>query len=462
MSSKVTSPFAPSGLRASVAKTELKPFSWGDASQRNAWIAAMASAVMLVWAYWLMFNDAAAEWDQPQYSHGWVLPLIALYIMWSLRPNKAPNAKVETALRGVAILGVVLIAVGYNFAALGFLQGIGLAVGCLGGLGCVLWGQPFATLASGDSESLRFNQPEVLWGVAAAGCGICTLGLLGIGLGPLSPDVFSMLGLMIVIIGLILLAAFAPPSPVITWHEVGVGVLIMLFCSYAWAMGVLYDRMPLAQVSFIATAIGVLAVVGGMNLVRWVGPPVAFLMFMFPLPAIMERSVLGALQKIAVVLSEMVYTIIGIPAIREGSQIRLPSLGEDIQMEIAEACSGLSMSNILIAMCVGIAIVMRRPWWDKLIVLLSALPIAIISNVFRIVVTGLIWMAMDRFVGGDSASVGEFRDTIHTWIGLIVMMPFALGLLMLELKLLSSLSVPEESTLDKSQVLGRGTGVPVR
>lgn len=445
----------PGAARNQPQGAELAPFSWQDSTQRNAWIATMASASVLVWSYWMMFKDAASDWDQPQYSHGWILPLIAMVMMWMLRPNKTANPGVERALQGVGAASIALIVAGQWAPSL---QGVGLAVACLGGFGCALWGQPFAPAAAKSSGGIPYQRPELLWTVAAVGVALSAAGLLGVSVGPLNQDVLSMLGLMTIAIGFVLLAAFATPPTVVGWHEIAAGFLVVLLCCVVWSFGVYFDRMPLAQGAFVASAIGVLTIIGGMRLVRWVGPPVAFLMFMFPLPSLVEQRVLGLLQKIAVYLSEQVYTIMGVAAIRNANQISLPGLNDDIEMEIAAACSGLSMTNILVAMCVAIAILTTRPWWDRLIILLSAIPIAIVSNVFRIVVTGLIWMAMDQFAAGDPEYLARLRKPMHDWVGLIVMMPFALGLMMLELKILSMLSVPEESSLGKSQVVGRGAG----
>lgn len=449
----------PGAAGAQPQRAELPDFSWQDATQRNAWVAAMLSASVLVWSYWIMFKDAASEWDQPQYSHGWILPLIAMVMMWMLRPNKAVGAGVERALQAVGGASIALLVAAQWVPAL---EGVGLAVACLGGFGCVLWGQPFAPMA-GDGGGVVFEKPALLWILAGVGASLMGVGLVGISAGPLNPDVLAMLGLMTIAIGFILAAAFHLPPTVVSWTEVLAGFVVILLCCLAWGLAVYYDRMPLAQAAFVTSAIGVLTMIGGMRLVRWAGPPVAFLMFMFPLPSLLEQNVLGVLQKIAVLLSEAVYTIIGIAAIRSGNKITLPGLHDDIQMEIAAACSGLSMTNILVAMCVAVAILTTRPWWDRLVILLSALPIAIVSNVFRIVVTGLIWMAMDNLAGSDPGAIAKYRDPIHSWIGLIVMMPFALGLLLVELKILSLLSFPEESSLGKTQVVGRGSGgVPVK
>jgi exosortase/archaeosortase family protein len=92
------------------------------------------------------------------------------------------------------------------------------------------------------------------------------------------------------------------------------------------------------------------------------------------------------------------------------------------------------MLTIFGAMSVALAMIIERPWWDKLIILLSAIPIAVASNVIRIVTTALLNVAF----GQDT---GWLNMLIHDWAG-FAMMPIGLGLLWIELSLLSKLTIP--------------------
>jgi exosortase/archaeosortase family protein len=60
-----------------------------------------------------------------------------------------------------------------------------------------------------------------------------------------------------------------------------------------------------------------------------------------------------------------------------------------IPLYVADACSGLRMVTIFCALAVAMVFLIERPWWDKLIILLSAIPIALIVNIVRITLTGL-------------------------------------------------------------------------
>jgi len=139
-----------------------------------------------------------------------------------------------------------------------------------------------------------------------------------------------------------------------------------------------------------------------------------------------------------------VLTILGQPVIRQGNMISV----DGIPLEVAEACSGLRMVTIFGGFAVAVALLISRPWWDKLIILLSAIPIALIVNVTRIVVTALLYRA---FPEGET-----IHQLIHDYAGL-AMMPLAMGLIYLELKILSALTV-EESGLEVGQAGFGGHG----
>lgn len=212
------------------------------------------------------------------------------------------------------------------------------------------------------------------------------------------------------------------------WIGLGIllaSLLIRLYASY-------YDYNPLDRLSFIGCLLGVCQLVGGFDMLRWAGPPLAFLVFMFPLPSRLENTVLLELQRFAAACSTWVLQLLGIPAIREGSHIIIDKL----PLEVADACSGLRMGTIFGAMSVALAMIIDRPWWDRLTILVFAIPVALATNIIRIVVTALLYVAFPT-----NEAVHHY---VHNWAGL-AMMPIALGFLWLEMTLLNKLTVPMES-----------------
>lgn len=139
------------------------------------------------------------------------------------------------------------------------------------------------------------------------------------------------------------------------------------------------------MVAFLPSLAGVVLLVGGWRMLIWTGPVIAFLFFMFPLPFRVETALLNPLQKIATIGAEYVLQTLGYGAFREGNMI---VVGER-RLEVVEACSGLRMLTVFTAMTAAVAIIMDRPYWERAIIFLSALPIALAVNIIRISATGL-------------------------------------------------------------------------
>ncbi len=188
-----------------------------------------------------------------------------------------------------------------------------------------------------------------------------------------------------------------------------------------------YDYLD--GMALVLTVGGLFLLAGGPRALDWAWPAVAFLLFMVPLPFSVERAVAHRLQHVATVCSTYALQTMGIPALARGNVIELRS---PPTLEVEKACSGLSMMLIFFALSTAMAVLVRRPLVDRLILLVSAVPIAIVANVARITATGL---AQEMF-GPEAA-----RRIFHDWAGWL-MMPLALALLWLELRALSLLLRP--------------------
>ncbi len=175
--------------------------------------------------------------------------------------------------------------------------------------------------------------------------------------------------------------------------------------------------------SLLPCLAGICVLLGGRAALRWAWPAIAFLLFMIPLPFRIETAFGQKLQSISTLASTYTLQVLGLPALSEGNTIVLPGgvIG------VAEACSGLSMLTTFFALATAVALVVRRPWLDKGVILLSAAPIAVAANVTRIVSTAL---AQEWF--GREIAHHVFHD-LAGWL----MMPVALALLWLELRLLA-------------------------
>ena len=171
--------------------------------------------------------------------------------------------------------------------------------------------------------------------------------------------------------------------------------------------------------SLLVCLAGVAAAAGGRRALIWAGPSILFLIFMLPLPYRFQSMLGGTLQSVATLASAYALQTFGVSAVREGNVILL----SDTQLGVVEACNGLSMLFTFFALATAVAILSHRSWPEKIAIFFSAIPIAIIANVVRITVTGLLFEASRN----DLA-----RSVFHDLAGWL-MMPLALGLLLMEL-----------------------------
>jgi exosortase len=190
---------------------------------------------------------------------------------------------------------------------------------------------------------------------------------------------------------------------------------------------------------------GVCWFLGGRPFLRWCLPSLVFLWFMAPLPFRFEQLLSWPLQRFATIASCWVLQSVGQPAVAEGNVIYV----NETVLEVAQACSGLRMFVAFFALSTAFAIVSQCRPWQKVLVLLSAPPIAIISNVARVTVTGLLYNGF----GSEAARV--FTHDVAGW----AMIPFAVALLALEMWYVNRLFVEVED-IDPRELMRQRSRVP--
>ncbi len=194
-------------------------------------------------------------------------------------------------------------------------------------------------------------------------------------------------------------------------------------------VGVYFFHEYLDPISLLPALAGVVLLVAGWSYLRWAWPAIAFLFFMIPLPFTASEALARQLQRMATESSTFLLQTLGQPAVSEpnGTVIYL----NEVTLNVEEACSGLRMLMVFFALSTAVALLMRKPLWERLLVCASAIPIALLTNLLRITATGL----LHETVGKEIADA-VFHD-LAGWL----MMPLALGLLALELKLLGRLLI---------------------
>lgn len=171
--------------------------------------------------------------------------------------------------------------------------------------------------------------------------------------------------------------------------------------------------------SLVPVVTGLVLLVGGRSLLKAVWPACVYLAFMVPLPFRLEHIASGPLQDVATKASTFALQLMGYPAGTEGNVITINSA----RIGVAEACSGLRMLVVFFATTACVALCLTKPIWERVVVLMSAVPIAVICNVTRITLTGVLFETV------GSATAKLFFHDVAGWL----MMVMAVGLLKLEL-----------------------------
>jgi exosortase len=159
--------------------------------------------------------------------------------------------------------------------------------------------------------------------------------------------------------------------------------------------------------------------VGGWGAIRWAWPALVFLIFMVPLPNRFDDFLSAPLQQIATNGAYQILTALGLPAVTEGNVILI----HNQRVEVAEACRGLSMLLSFGALITAMVILVEgRDWWERLVLILSIIPIALLCNIIRISITAVAYSYYDRPV-----------KEVHDYAG-YGMMALALGIVLAELQ----------------------------
>ena len=200
------------------------------------------------------------------------------------------------------------------------------------------------------------------------------------------------------------------------------GVALVLFALALHAVGILSITPIFSQIAFVIALLGLALGVGGNSLLKVVLIPVLFLLFAIPLPSFVEAVLTERLELVSLDLGTFVVGLFGIPVYIDGNIIDMGNY----QLQVVEACSGLRYLYPLLSLSFLAAYLFHAALWQRGLVFLSAIPIAIGLNGLRI---GLVALSVN--IWGNQAADGA----LHFFEGWVVFLACA-GLLIAELSIL--------------------------
>jgi exosortase len=164
------------------------------------------------------------------------------------------------------------------------------------------------------------------------------------------------------------------------------GVPILAFGLCLLIVGQLGAELFLARFSLLLLVAGLAILFLGWNFFRAVLFPWAFLILMIPIPAIVFNQITFPLQLQASKLAAFALPLFGVPILREGNVINLPSMS----LEVAEACSGIRSLMSLATLAIIYGYLAEKRLWMRWVLAFASVPIAILANSIRIIGTGLL------------------------------------------------------------------------
>ena len=175
------------------------------------------------------------------------------------------------------------------------------------------------------------------------------------------------------------------------WIVLGVSLLLLGKLAFEWFT---------MEFSLLVVIGGIILFLHGKEMLKTVFFPLAFLIFMLPIPSIILQRITFPMQLFASKVAAKSLDVVGIPVLREGNILLLANTS----LEVVEACSGIRSLISLLALSVVFAYFSQKQMWKRGLLVLSTFPIAIIANAARVSGTGIL-----AHYYGDSVAQGFFH-----------------------------------------------------
>ncbi|MCG8544601.1 MAG: VPLPA-CTERM-specific exosortase XrtD [Alphaproteobacteria bacterium] len=224
-----------------------------------------------------------------------------------------------------------------------------------------------------------------------------------------------------------------------------VGVAVIVAGLLIGLLGELSTIYLVIQYGFLVTVYGVFLLWAGWRGIWLLIAPLAYLVFMIPLPDFMYANLSAKLQLISSELGVAFVRLFGIPVFLEGNVIDLGIY----KLQVVEACSGLRYLFPLMSFGFLCAYLYMGPFWHRAVLFLSTVPITILMNSFRI---GVIGVFVDRW------GIEQAEGALHFFEGWVIFMA-CVAILFLEIWLFARFSRPRRSLSALFRIdLPKGTG----
>jgi exosortase D (VPLPA-CTERM-specific) len=199
------------------------------------------------------------------------------------------------------------------------------------------------------------------------------------------------------------------------------GLAIVITAQLCTVLAALGESYYIEQVALIVSLLGIGLAVFGTGAFRIFMPLTLLLLLTIPLPYTLQAILTIKLQMLSTNLGVALIQLVGLPVYVEGNIVDLGTY----KIQVAEACSGLRYLLPLTCISFIVAYLYKAPFWKKAVVVVSAAPITILINSFRIAAAAVL-------VGYFGSQMAE--GFLHQFEGWVV---FIIGTLLLAFEILA-------------------------
>lgn len=165
-----------------------------------------------------------------------------------------------------------------------------------------------------------------------------------------------------------------------------IGLIFILIGLVGSIVGDLATLYIITHYALVLTILGFVIAIYGIKSIGVLWPALVYLLFMIPLPDFLYNHLSNQLELASSTIGVAIIRLLGITVFLEGNVIDLGVY----KLQVAEACSGLRYLFPLMSFGFLCAVLYRGDAWQRVIIFLSTVPIAIVMNSLRIGVIGIL------------------------------------------------------------------------
>jgi exosortase len=180
-----------------------------------------------------------------------------------------------------------------------------------------------------------------------------------------------------------------------SWRAAAVFLFLALFVAALenWRSDSLIadEQLSLCTLAIVLWWIGAFVGSFGTRVSKSLLFPLGFLFWLVPFPAFLLNAIVGFLQQGSAYAAQLLFAAVGVPVMQDGIRLTIPGL----TVEVAQECSSIRSSMILLVSTMVLAQLFLRSRWRKAFVIAAAVPLSLAKNGLRIFTIAMLGTRVD-------------------------------------------------------------------